>query len=118
MIKPTITSDTLILDIEGADKIWSLKSHLEISLKHITGVKVDAAIVNEWYHGVKVPGTSIPHVIAAGTFYRHGKRIFWDIHHPEKAVIILLKDEIYKELVIEVENPDFFVSKLQHALDK
>lgn len=115
MVKPSISHDTLSLDIEGADKIWSLKSHLEISLKHITGVREDSEIVNKWYHGLKEPGTSIPHVITAGTFYRDKKRVFWDIHHPEKAVIISLKDEVYNELVIEVEDPDLFVAQLKNA---
>lgn len=118
MVKPTITSDTLLLDIEGADKVWSLKSHLELALSHITGVNTDVDVVNQWYHGLKSPGTSIPHVITAGTFYQDGKRVFWDIHHPEKAVIITLEDEIYSELVIEVENPDIFVEQLRRAIGK
>jgi hypothetical protein len=116
MVKPTITPDKLSLDVEGADKIWSLKSHLEISLEHITGVRMDKNIVNKWYHGLKAPGTNIPHVITAGTFYQDGQRVFWDIHRPEQAVIILLKDEKYSELVIEVESPDIFVTQLQQAI--
>ncbi len=118
MVKPTITTNILSLNMEGADKIWSLKSHLEISLQHITGVRVDSEIVKKWYHGLKSPGTSIPHVITAGTFYQDRKRVFWDIHHPEQAVIISLKDEIYNELVVEVKNPEIFVSQLQKVINK
>lgn len=118
MVKPTITHEKLLLEVEGADKIWSLKSHLELSLAHIMDVRVDAAAVNQWYHGIKMPGTSIPHVITAGTFYQDGKRIFWDIHHPELAVIISLRDETYNELVIEVENPELFVAQLRPMIAK
>jgi hypothetical protein len=118
MVKPTISADTLSLDIEGADKAWSLKSKLSISLSHIKDVRVDSDVVNQWYHGFKVPGTSIPHVITAGTFYRDGKRVFWDIHHPEKAVVISLQDETYNELVIEVKDPDNFVRELQEAIKR
>jgi len=118
MVKPTIYPDKLHLDIEGADKIWSLKSHLEISLQHIADVRTDTDTVKQWYHGLKAPRTSIPHVITAGTFYQDKKRVFWDIHRPEKAVIISLQDETYNELVIEVENPDIFVSQLRQAIAK
>lgn len=116
MIKPTIAEETLTLEVEGADKLWALKSQLTIALRHITEVRADASMAKKWYHGFKAPGTSIPGVITAGTFYKDGKRIFWDIHHPEKAVVISLKDEQYNELVIEVENPDVFVIELRQAI--
>src|SRR5689334_15794502 len=109
MITPTISADTLLLVVEGADKLWALKSQLSIPLEHITSVRVDSDIAKGWYHGLKAPGSSIPHVITAGTFYKDGKRVFWDIHHPEQAVVICLQDEHYKELVVEVENADMFV---------
>ena len=40
--------------------------------------------------------------------------MFWDVHHPEEAVILSLDHETYDELVIEVENPQGF---LPRALD-
>jgi hypothetical protein len=102
--------------MEGADKIWSLKSRLEISLDHITNIRTDTTVVNQWYHGLKMPGTSIPHVLTAGTFYRDGKKVFWDIHHPKKAVVISLRDESYDEFIIEVVNPEVLVTELKHSI--
>ena len=116
MINPTIVENKLHLVVEGADKIWALRSQLTIPLIHITAVKSDTEIAKGWYHGLKAPGTSIPHVLTAGTFYKEGKRVFWDIHKPEKAVVISLNDERFNELVIEVENPDLFVRELQQAI--
>jgi hypothetical protein len=52
-----------------------------------------------------VAGTHVPGVISAGRFYEHGQRIFWDVHHPERAIAILLRDERYGRLVIEVDDP-------------
>jgi hypothetical protein len=117
MIQPTITNDTLMLEVLGTDKLWALKSRLTIPLKHISDARVDTEIAKAWYHGLKAPGTSIPHVITAGTFYRDGARTFWDIHHPDKAVVISLTDDAYNELVIEVEAPDLFVRQLLNALN-
>jgi hypothetical protein len=111
-----IKDGTLHLTVEGLDKIWALKSQLSIPLTHITAARVDSEIVKGWWHGFRVPGTSIPGVITAGTFYQDGKRVFWDIHHPAEAVVVSLDHERYDELVIEVENPGAFVGELRQAL--
>ncbi len=116
MVKSEIKDNILILHVVGADKIWALKSELSIPLQHITGIRLDEEIVNRWWHGLKLPGSNIPHVLTAGTFYQDGKRIFWDIHHPRQAVIISLADESYNELVIEVENPEVFVEEINQAI--
>ena len=116
MVKPEITGDTLHLHVEGLDKLWAFKSELAIPLRHITSVRTDAELTKKWLHGLKWPGISVPGLITAGTFYQDGKRIFWDIHHPDKAVVITLADESYNELVIEVENPDAFVANLQQSI--
>jgi hypothetical protein len=55
-------------------------------------------------------------VITAGTFYQEGERVFWDVHDPEKTVVIRLKDEHYARLVIEVEDPPATVAAIQEAL--
>ena len=58
----------------------------------------------------------MPGVITAGTFYQEGERVFWDVHDPEKTVVIRLKDERYARLVIEVEDPLATVAAIQEAL--
>ena len=39
------------------------------------------------------------------TFYQDDKRVFCDVHHPEKTIVIDLHDERYNELVVEVDEP-------------
>ena len=63
-----------------------------------------------------MPGTYVPGVITAGTFYQDGKRVFWDVHDPEKAVVIDLHDERYNELVVQVADPESAVRLIQNAL--
>ncbi len=112
-----IKDGTLHLTVEGLDKIWAFKSQLSIPLTHITGIRVDSEIVNEWWHGLRLLGTSIPQIITAGTFYQDGKRVFWDVHHPEEAVILSLNHEMYDELVIEVKDPRAFSRELRLQLN-
>jgi hypothetical protein len=98
MVDLSISAGTLVLNVRGADKLWAFRSSLEIPLQHVTGIRADAAIAHGWYHGVRMPGTNVPGVITAGTFYQHGQRVFWDVHNPDNTVVIELKDERYNEL--------------------
>ena len=116
MVDLSISEDKLVLRIRGADKLWAFKSSLEIPLAHIAEIKLDSAIAHGWWHGLRAPGTSIPGVITAGTFYQDGKRVFWDVHNPDNTIVINLKDERYNQLVVEVADPKAAVELVTAAL--
>lgn len=116
MVDLSIAEGKLMLHVRGADQLWAFKSSLEIPLVHIAGVRADAEAARGWYHGIKMPGTNMPGVITAGTFYQHGKRVFWDVHHPEKTIVIDLNDERYQQLVVEVDDPEGAITLIQSAM--
>jgi hypothetical protein len=118
VVELTIASGVVTFDVQGLDKLWSLKSRLEIPLAHIRGVRADPEVARGWWHGIRLPGTNLPGVVTAGTFYQHGKRIFWDVHDPDRTIVIELADERYAELIIEVADPARAVSLLQASLGK
>ena len=64
----------------------------------------------------RIPGTNIPGVLTAGTFYQDGKRVFWDVHNPDNTVVIELKDERYNELIVEVADTQAAVEVVRAAL--
>ena len=116
MVVLSIAGSNLMLQVRGVDKLWAFKSSLEIPLVHIASVRTDAEVAHRWWHGIRMPGTNIPGVITAGTFYQDGKRVFWDVHHPEKTVVLELRDERFDELVIEVADPEAALKLIQNAL--
>ena len=116
MVDLSISSGILELHVHIADKLWALKSSLEIPLRHIAGIRADPSIARGWWHGWKMGGTSIPGVITAGTFCQDGKRVFWDVHDPENTIVIELRDERFDALVIEVANPNATVELVEAAL--
>ena len=116
MVDLSAAEGKLSLHVRGADKLWAFQSSLEIPLIHIAGVRADPEIARGWYHGIRSPGTNVPGVITAGTFYQDGKRVFWDVHHPEKTIVIDLHDEQFSQLVVEVADPDAAVKLIQTAL--
>jgi hypothetical protein len=116
LVDLSVAEGNLSLHVRGADKLWAFQSSLEIPLLHIAGVRADPEIARGWYHGIRMPGTNVPGVITAGTFYQDGKKVFWDVHHPEKTIVIDLHDERFSELVVEVADPDAAVKLIQTAL--
>ena len=116
MVALTIEDGVATFEVEGADKLWALRSRLQTPLAHIHGARIDTEIAHGWWHGLRAPGTSVPGIITAGTFYQHGKRVFWDVHDPSRVVVVELADERYDELVIEVEDPAITVATIASAV--
>ena len=83
-----LTQEALIVHVQGTDQLWALKSRLEIPLSHVVGA-ADPEVALGWWMGIRAPGTYVPGVIAADTFYQEGERAFWDVHDPEKTVLMV-----------------------------
>lgn len=52
--------------------------------------------------GFRAPGIFIPYIICAGSFITNDGWIFCDFRKPKNTVIVLLDNEHYKKLDIEV----------------
>ena len=115
MARVEVIGHQLSVQIEGMDKLWSLKSRLEIPLAHVTGAEADPEAVRDW-KGWRGPGTHVPGVVVAGTFHHQGDRVFWDVHDAAKAVVIRLTDERYARLVVGVDDPAQTVAAIRQAL--
>jgi hypothetical protein len=100
------------------DKLWSLRSQLEIPLSHIKNAYMDTEPAMRWFQGLKLAGTDVPNIFRAGTFYQKGELVFWDVNDPKKTIVIELEHEKYKKLIIEVANPEDEVKKLNSNLTK
>lgn len=114
MAQLSVVGDHLVVEVEGLDRLWALKSRLEIPLAHVRGATADPGIVRE-SKGIRLGGTHLPGVITAGTFRSGGEWIFWDVHDPAGAVVVELVDERYSRLVIEVADPRAAVALVETA---
>jgi hypothetical protein len=115
MAKISIDGDNLIVEIEGLDKLWALKSQLVIPLANVRGATADPGIIKE-PKGLRAPGAHIPGFITAGTFHIDGEQVFWDVHDPTKAVVVELADDRYARLIVEVADPRATVELIEQAI--
>lgn len=118
MVEVTLNGGRAIFEVHGWDKLWSLRSRLEIPLAHIRGVHADPTPAMGLFQGLRLAGTHIPHVFRAGTFYQDGGLVFWDVHDPEKTIMIKLRDEWYKKLIVEVAEPKATIKLITNAINE
>ncbi|KRM01481.1 hypothetical protein LG045_08220 [Limosilactobacillus gastricus] len=112
----TINNQQLIIEPQGLDKVWAVKRQLSILLDHISGATIDEGIFGHLVQGFQNPGTAIPGIYYAGTFYLGGDKTFFNIKRTSKPVVIQLHDEDYDRIVIGVENPRHLVDQINNSI--
>ena len=101
-MKLSITNNKLRIELSFAEKFASLKNSFEIPLKNIRFVstkKPKAGIFD-----IRAPGTYIPGLIRAGTYFSKRGREFWFVKKNKNHLIIELADEKYTRIILSIEN--------------
>lgn len=113
--KVTVTTDTLVVEPVGLDKLWSFTRRLQIPIDHVRGATFDPGMRHE-PKGWRGPGLGLPGKLS-GTFHADGGKQFWNISGYERAVVITLTpDEEFDRLVITVDAPNDVVNTINSAL--
>lgn len=87
MVEISVHGDRIRFSVQGWDQLWALKSALEI-----------------------------PGVLTAGTFYQADGAVFYDVHDPERTIVLELDHEHYRRLVVEVADPPAAVAAIDGAI--
>ena len=100
-----IHDDRLVVNITGPDKLWAFKSHLEIPMENVAGVRPGAEEARWWLQDMHVGGTHMPKHISAGTFYLVGTGSSGTsmIRTRQSRSSFAITD--YRKLVLEVSDP-------------
>jgi hypothetical protein len=120
MTRIEIQDDRLIARIQGLDRVLALTSELSIPLAHVKSAAVSPPEVRRrWRNPLRahVPGTDMPYVVMAGSFlFLDGEHAFWDVHDPDRTVVIELDHERFAKLVLEVEDPQATATAINAAV--
>lgn len=112
MVEIKEKENSILFNVKGFDKIWALKNYLEISKEKIIETKLVEKL--PFIKGLRMPGTEIPWVIAAGTYKTNEGWDFWDSRLKNKTIKISLRNHFYNNLFIDVENPEIEIQKLNN----
>ena len=116
MVALSISNGTVTFELLGLHQLWALKRRITVPLSHVRAVRADPTVKLGWWKGWRLPGTHVPSLIVAGTYYQGGRCIFWDVVRPAGTIVVELTDEPYDELVVEVADPGAAVARLEAAL--
>jgi hypothetical protein len=82
----------LTVQLEGLEKLWALKSRLQIpayAIADIAFVDEQPRMKGQWSF-VRFPGARIPGVLLAGTYHKRGERDFWYLDVRQKGVLTIV----------------------------
>ena len=109
-----ITSqNTVCIEITGWDKLWAFKGSLKIPKASISKAYRfhDSLKPPLW----RSPGTEIPGLIIAGTYYGRGRKEFWSTHF-KNPIVFDLNSGDYTRIVVDVEDPEQVLSEFESSV--
>ena len=110
MVTVTVEGLEVRIDLIGAHQWWALKKTVRFERARVLGVRrADKRLRPA---PIKCPGTYLPGIFAAGSFYWKNRKEFWDTRFKGKAIEIDLSDEKYSKIVVDVRDPDSTIALL------
>ena len=100
----------------GADVVWVLRRRLIVPVAQVCGVAV-AALDRVPREGFRLPGTSVPGVIRAGSYGVAPCRDLWDIRHPDEVLWVEFSAGApYRRAILQVLDPHAEALRLRPEL--
>lgn len=107
MVEIHVEDSHVTFDVRGWHQLWAFKRKVEVPRAAVLSARRMAPEeARGLWKGWRVPGTHLPGVIVAGTYFKDGERHFWDVRHADRAIEIELVGQRYDRLFVEVPDPD------------
>lgn len=109
-----LTPDELNIHLTWYEQLLAfyMAERIAIPLKKITNISTDPPEFT--WRAVRLPGTSLPGVISAGTYYTPNGREFWYITS-KTCLTLTIDDDYFKRIVLTLENPGYWADQIRHA---
>jgi hypothetical protein len=109
----SLTADRLRIEFEWYEQLWAfhLSKAIEVPLSHITRVTTTEP-QSSWAE-VRAPGTFVPGVIKAGTYYTRTGREFWYVTDQKNYLTLELHSDDYQRIVLTIENHEDWQQQIQ-----
>jgi len=117
--------EDITIKVKGFDKIITLESKIKIPITHIESIRYAEKTIIEDRRRLGMSrsvGFRFGKRFIVGTFveWEREKVVFWNVHNKKAAVygnviVIVLKNERYNELVLEVDDSERVTSELRRA---
>ena len=109
-MKISVKNNMLSITLSKSETLLSIKHSLNMPLRHVK--RVHAKQPKTVWREIKAPGSFLPGVVKAGTYYTPRGKEFWCVTRNTKPLVIELKSEKYKRLVLGVKNNKTWIKKI------
>lgn len=109
-----LTDDALCVHLAGWEKLAALSGDIRVPLGQVRGATEDDGFGGRAL-GLRMPGTHIPFVLAAGTFIKHGDRQFVCTRRSLQTIVIELANNEWTRLVVGVRDAHGTAARINAA---
>jgi hypothetical protein len=115
-MKPHLEYHRLTIDLEWYEQFWAmtLDRQLHIPLDRIDRVTTTET-QSDWAE-IRAPGTFLPGIIKAGTYYTTRGKEFWYVTADRDYLTLELHDEPYRRIVITIPDNLAWGERIDRAL--
>jgi hypothetical protein len=113
-MKLRFVASCLRIELEWYEQIFAIttNSTITIPLSHITNITNE--FPNIQGHAIRAPGTHIPFVLKAGTFYTCLGKEFWYINQNiQNYLVLTLQDEEFAKIVVTIEDSQEWFQRIR-----
>ena len=96
----TIEDKAIKIQFEPAERLWAfhLSSQIRVPLSSISSVRLERPETT--WRELRSPGTYLPGVIKAGTYYTERGREFWYVQGSQRCLCLDMTAGYYKRIVL------------------
>lgn len=105
-------ANTLRIELEWYEQLWAfnLQNSFEIPFERITSVTTDEP-PSSWTE-IRAPGTFLPGVIKAGTYYTPRGKEFWYVTKDKDYLVLELRDESFKKIILTLDQNQSWAQRI------
>ncbi|WP_052128657.1 hypothetical protein [Neosynechococcus sphagnicola] len=111
-----LDSDRLCIQLEWFEQLWAfnLNNTFTIPLTHI--LQVSTASPQSNWGEIRAPGTFVPGVIKAGTYYTREGPEFWYVTRDQDYLTLELQEEFFKRIILTLDDAATWATQMTTVL--
>ena len=115
MMNFSIIDNKLRIDLDWYEQLWAFTwdKTFEIPLTHIENATTNEP-PSSWTE-IRAPGTFLPGVIKAGTYYTPRGKEFWYVTKDRDYLVLELRDESFKKMIFTLDQSQWWVEQILQA---
>jgi hypothetical protein len=112
----SIIGDKLQIELEWFEQLWAFyfDKIIEIPLAHIIRVTTEEPASN-WAE-IRAPGTFLPGVIKAGTYYTKRGKEFWYVTSDKHYLTLELDHESYRRIILTLDQNEAWLERIEQQI--